>query len=258
MTLGTSPIGSNTKNESEISGNIRQMFGKIAPHYDFLNRFLSLCIDQYWRRTLVRQARTEIKKSRAYVLDLCCGTGDLLIELEREHRHMHGGTEFMHVGVDFSRPMLNKAAVKLKQQELRTMLTEADVLQLPLSEAQFDLVTVAFGFRNLANYQKGLDEMFRILRPGGRLALLEFSQPKNPLSKFFFSFYFRNIMPFLGNTISGSENAYSYLQQSVGRFLTPSELDTKLKAAGFSNVENNPLTGGVAVIHLATKCSKEP
>jgi demethylmenaquinone methyltransferase/2-methoxy-6-polyprenyl-1,4-benzoquinol methylase len=253
MTLGATPLGVNTENEEDASRNIRRMFGKIAPRYDLLNRFLSLYIDQLWRRTLVRQVRTELEKPSVRILDLCCGTGDLLIELELERRRLHNASGFQGVGLDFSRPMLVAANGKLTKQGLSSVLVEADSLCLPCPDNQFDLITIAYGFRNLTNYQKGVNEIFRVLRPGGRLALLEFSQPTNPLIRPLFTFYFHNILPRLGNAFSGSENAYTYLQQSVDRFLTPSELCANFKIAGFSHAENIPLTGGISVLHLAVK-----
>lgn len=254
MTLGATPLGANNENnEEDASRNIRRMFGEVAPRYDLLNRLLSLYIDQFWRRTLVRQTRTELKKTHTRILDLCCGTGDLLIELELERRRLHSASGFQGVGLDFSRPMLVAANRKIAKKGLSSMLIEADSLCLPHPNNQFDLITIAYGFRNLANYQKGVNEIFRVLRPGGRLALLEFSQPTNPLIRPLFSFYFHNILPHLGNAFSGSGNAYTYLQQSVDRFLTPSELCAVFKVAGFSHTEIIPMTGGVSVLHLAVK-----
>ncbi|MBG99938.1 MAG: bifunctional demethylmenaquinone methyltransferase/2-methoxy-6-polyprenyl-1,4-benzoquinol methylase UbiE [Solibacterales bacterium] len=254
MTLGATPLGANNENnEEDASRNIRRMFGEVAPRYDLLNRLLSLYIDQFWRRTLVRQTRTELKKTHTRILDLCCGTGDLLIELELERRRLHSASGFQGIGLDFSRPMLVAANRKIAKKGLSSMLIEADSLCLPHLNNQFDLITIAYGFRNLANYQKGVNEIFRVLRPGGRLALLEFSQPTNPLIRPLFSFYFHNILPRLGNAFSGSGNAYTYLQQSVDRFLTPSELCAVFKVAGFSHTESIPITGGISVLHLAVK-----
>ncbi len=253
MISGATPAGVESGNDVEVAGNIRRMFGRIAPRYDLLNRLLSLRVDQYWRRALVRRVRPELERSRARVLDLCCGTGDLLIELELARRRLRGSSGFEGIGADFSRPMLFAAEGKLRRRGLTSALVEADALRLPLPDARFDLITIAFGFRNLANYERGMEEMFRLLRPGGRLALLEFSQPANRLIGPLFGFYFRNVLPKLGNAISGSGNAYSYLQQSVERFLSPSELADGLTAIGFSRVEIVSLTGGIATLHLATK-----
>ena len=253
MITGASPAGVDTGNEAAVSRDIRRMFGRVAARYDLLNRLLSLRVDQTWRRAVVRRVRPELERPRVRVLDLCCGTGDLLIELERERRRLRSASGFTGFGVDFSRPMLDAAERKLRRRGLTSVLAEADALRLPMPDARFDLVTTAFGFRNLANYQRGLEEVFRLLRPGGRVALLEFSQPVSPLAGRLFGFYFRKVLPRLGNAISGAGDAYSYLQHSVERFLTPSELAAGLHAVGFSQVEIVSLTGGIAVLHLAVK-----
>ena len=253
MISGATPAGVEAGNEVEVSRNIRRMFGEVAPRYDLLNRLLSLRVDQYWRGVVVRRMRPQLDQADVRVLDLCCGTGDLLIELEMERRRLRGVSGFTGIGADFSRPMLYAAEEKLRRHGLTSRLTEADALRLPLPDGGIDLITIGFGFRNLANYRSGMAEMFRLLRPGGRLALLEFSQPATPLIGPLFGFYFRNVLPRLGNAISGAGAAYSYLQKSVERFLSPAELAEGLKAAGFSQVEVVSLTGGIATLHLAVK-----
>jgi len=249
---GTTPAGVDPRNEVEVARTIREMFGRIAPRYDLLNRLLSLRVDQYWRGFLVRKVGGYLRNPGSRVLDLCCGTGDLLIALDAERRRAHGSEDTVF-GSDFCRPMLFEARQKLKRRGLVSPLLEADALNMPLPDGSVDLITVAWGFRNLADYERGLREMYRLLRPGGCLAILEFSQPTQRLWAPLFEFYFRRILPFIGNTISGSGQAYSYLQKSVERFLTPEELATQARSCGFERVEYHRLTGGVSVLHVAYK-----
>jgi len=228
------------------------MFDRIAPRYDLLNRLLSLRVDQYWRGFLVRKVRSYLRDPESRVLDLCCGTGDLLIALGVERRRARGNTNTLF-GSDFCRPMLAEARRKLERRGRISPLLEADALNMPLPDGAVDLISVAWGFRNLAGYEHGLREMYRLLRPGGCLAILEFSQPTQRIWAPLFAFYFRTILPRIGNTISGSGQAYSYLQKSVERFLTPEELAEQARKCGFERVEYHRLTGGVSVLHLAYK-----
>jgi demethylmenaquinone methyltransferase/2-methoxy-6-polyprenyl-1,4-benzoquinol methylase len=243
MSLGASPAGVEPGNEAEAARRIREMFGRVAPRYDLLNHLLSLRID-------VRRVREYLARPETRWMDACCGTGDLLIALETERRRLvpAGGPG---VGSDFCRPMLSSASEKLGRHGFRSALIEADALAAPLPDESLDLITIAYGFRNLANYQRGVEEMSRLLAPGGCLAILEFSRPTNPLLAPLFDFYFRRILPGVGNTISGSGGAYSYLQRSVERFPGPEELAQILRKHGFSRVEFFPLTGGISVLHLA-------
>jgi len=252
MNAGATPAGVDPRNDAAVARNIREMFGRIAPRYDLLNRLLSMRVDQYWRRFLVRKVRDYLWEPERKVLDLCCGTGDLLIALEAE-RYRLTGIRNNILGSDFCRPMLTAARYKLARRDMASPLFEADALTVPLPDASVDLITIAWGFRNLASYERGLDEMHRLLRPGGCLAILEFSTPTNRLWGPLFEFYFRRILPALGNTISGSGQAYSYLQQSVRNFLTPEELANAARSRGFQRVEYYPLTGGISVLHLAYK-----
>jgi demethylmenaquinone methyltransferase/2-methoxy-6-polyprenyl-1,4-benzoquinol methylase len=252
MNAGATPAGVDPRNDAAVARNIREMFGRIAPRYDLLNRLLSMSVDQYWRRFLVRKVRDYLWEPQSKVLDLCCGTGDLLIALEAERSRLTG-TRRNLLGSDFCPPMLTAARHKLARREMASPLFEADALAVPLPDASVDLITIAWGFRNLASYERGLDEMHRLLRPGGCLAILEFSRPTNRLWGPLFEFYFRRILPALGNTISGSGQAYSYLQQSVRNFLTPGELASAARSRGFQRVEYYPLSGGISVLHLAYK-----
>ena len=253
MTRGAAPAGVDPANQVAVSRRIREMFGRVAPRYDFLNRLLSLRIDQYWRRTLVRRVRPYLERADARVLDLCCGTGDLVLALGRERRSLCGDRAVPIMGADFSRPMLLEAGRKLRRASRPMRLLEADALRIPSAGESFDLITISWGFRNLADFDAGLRECHRLLTPGGCLAILEFSQPTAPLLAPLFGFYFRNVLPKIGNALSGSGGAYSYLQDSVEKFLTPDELSGAARDAGFRRIEAVPLTGGISVLHLCYK-----
>lgn len=253
MTRGAAPAGVDPANQVAVSRRIREMFGRVAPRYDFLNRLLSLRIDQYWRRTLVRKVRPYLERADARVLDLCCGTGDLMLALDRERRGLCGDRVVPVIGADFSRPMLLEAGRKLRRVSRPIRLLEADALSVPSAGESFNLITTAWGFRNLADYDAGLRECHRLLAPGGCLAILEFSRPTAPLLEPLFGFYFRHVLPKIGNALSGSGGAYSYLQDSVEKFLTPEELSEAASNAGFQRTEAVSLTGGISVLHLCYK-----
>jgi demethylmenaquinone methyltransferase/2-methoxy-6-polyprenyl-1,4-benzoquinol methylase len=240
---GTAPSGVQAGDEAATARYVRRMFARVAPRYDLLNHLLSFQFDRYWRRFTVEKVRDIATRPGALILDLCCGTGDMLSALER----VRGQAVF---GSDFCRPMLAAAASKLGG---RARLIEADALALPLRDSSFDLLTIAFGLRNLANYRKGLAEMYRILCAGGRLAVLEFSQPRGRLLGSLYAFYFRHLLPRLGDAISGAGGAYRYLQESVDQFLAPGELSDAMLRAGFREVRYWPLSGGIAVLHVAVK-----
>ena len=191
MAKGATPAGVAPGDEREASRRIREMFGRVAPRYDLLNRLLSLRVDQLWRRRLVREVRSYLERPDTRILDLCCGTGDLMLALASEKERL-GRAPFSPVlGADFCRPMLAAAQSKLAARSKRAaqsklagpgrLLVEADALHLPLPGQSLDLITIAWGFRNLANYSGGLRECHRLLAPGGCLAILEFSQPSAPL-----------------------------------------------------------------------------
>ncbi len=183
--------------------------------------------------------------------DLCCGTGDLTIALARESARLRPESPAVVVGSDFCRPMLSRACQKLKRAALPTMLAEADASRMPLADASLDLIAIAYGFRNLANYRRGAEEFARLLATGGCLAILEFSQPTSKLWRRIYNAYFENVLPGLGNAISGSGGAYSYLHRSVQRFPSSEQVRKLLAEAGFARVEVHPLTGGVSVLYLA-------
>ena len=229
----------------QSASGVREMFGRVAPRYDLLNHLLSLNIDRLWRATVAREFRDVLSRADARVLDLCCGTGDLTLTL-------HDAGQAQVIGADFCHPMLVLAAGKLGAARRRPPVLEADALQLPFPDSSFNLITVAFGFRNLADYDGGLREMFRLLRPGGRLGILEFSEVTGLLGPAY-RFYFSQILPRLGGLISGDSGAYSYLPASVERFPSPDELAERMRAVGFGAVRYRPLTFGVACLHVGAR-----
>jgi demethylmenaquinone methyltransferase/2-methoxy-6-polyprenyl-1,4-benzoquinol methylase len=233
---GTAPPGA--RNEREAAAWVRGMFARVARRYDLANHLLSFNIDRLWRARTVRRVRPILERSGARVLDICCGTGDLTLALARECRAPVFGSDFCH-------PMLVAARGKGA-----AGLFEADALRLPLRDASLDLVTVAFGFRNLANYGAGLAEMRRVLRPNGMAAILEFSEPPNPVFAALYHFYSRRILPLIGGALSGSRDAYTYLPESVRKFPSPEELADQMRRGGFEEVRYERFTGGIATLHL--------
>jgi demethylmenaquinone methyltransferase/2-methoxy-6-polyprenyl-1,4-benzoquinol methylase len=219
------------------------MFSRVAGRYDFLNHLLSLNIDRYWRARTVRRLRPILHRPGARVLDICCGTGDLLLALESER----GGAV---MGTDFCHPMLVAAQRKIGRRRAQSVLVEADALALPFPDSSLDLITAAFGFRNLANYEKGLAEIRRVLKPAGAVAILEFSQPKNAVFAALYNLYSLRVLPVLGGVISGDRNAYRYLPESVRRFPGAEELAESMRAAGFARVEHERMTGGIVALHV--------
>ena len=250
MPTGASPAGVRPGDEAAAAKNIREMFGRVAPRYDLLNRLLSARIDVYWRNRLVESIRDILARQDARVLDVCCGTGDVALALERE-RTKAGAGRLPVLASDFCRPMLDGAHKKLSA--FRSPLFEGDAMRLPLPDSSVDAITVAFGFRNLANYRTGLEEFLRLLAPGGRLAILEFSQPTVPLLGPLFDLYFRYVLPPIGNAVSGSGGAYSYLQKSVERFYSAEELAEEMRSVGFANTSFRRLTGGISCLHVGSK-----
>ena len=230
------------RNEREAALWVRDMFGRVAHRYDLANHLLSFNIDRYWRAHTVKRVRHILDRPEARVLDICCGTGDLALTLARAR----GG---LVLGSDFCHPMLLAARQKADAQQARTALFEADALRLPLGDGSIDLLTVAFGFRNLANYAAGLAEMRRVLAVGGMAAILEFSRPPNRAFAALYNFYSRRILPIVGGALSGSRDAYTYLPESVRKFPAAAELADEMRRAGFAQVSYEYLTGGIVALH---------
>lgn len=238
---GATPAGAGDPREA--AAWVRSMFGRVARHYDLLNHLLSFCIDKHWRAAAVRRVMPILKLPGARVLDLCCGTGDLTLALQRRA----GGLVY---GSDFCHPMLTAALKKSVRRRAQTALFEADALRLPLAGGSFDLVTVAFGFRNLVSYDAGLAEIRRLLKPGGTAAILEFSRSPNAFIRVFHEFYSRRILPAIGGWISGEPEAYAYLPESVRKFPAAPELAADMRRASFENVSFEYITGGIVALHL--------
>lgn len=229
------------------AGRISRMFDQIAPTYDVLNHLLSANIDQAWRKkTVARLALTGTE----HCLDACTGTGDLALAL------VAGGAKDV-VGSDFAPQMVVRAQAKAEAHEAartRTRFLVADTTRLPFPAGEFDVATVGFGVRNLEDLDGGLADLCRVLKPGGRLAILEFSRPPNPIFRGLYNLYFMLILPLIGNIVSGgAENAYAYLPRSVMAFPSAKALAERLTKVGFSKVEYVSLTFGIAHLHLATK-----
>ncbi|MFB3778047.1 MAG: bifunctional demethylmenaquinone methyltransferase/2-methoxy-6-polyprenyl-1,4-benzoquinol methylase UbiE [Bryobacteraceae bacterium] len=244
MSSGTKPTG--TAGDEEAARWVRRMFGSVAHRYDLLNHLLSFNVDRSWRRRTVERVAAVLSMPSARVLDLCCGTGDLMLALETRR----GAAVW---GCDFSRPMLEIARRKLDAAGSRSSLIEADALRLPLPSNSIDLVTVAFGFRNLASYRAGLEEMARVLRPGGVAAILEFSRPPSRLFARLYDVYSRRVLPVIGGALSGSREAYTYLPDSVRRFPDAGTLAADMRGAGFREVTFERMTAGIVALHLGRR-----
>jgi demethylmenaquinone methyltransferase/2-methoxy-6-polyprenyl-1,4-benzoquinol methylase len=227
---------------------IRRMFGHIAPSYDLLNHLLSLNIDKYWRW---RTTRLAPPAADGTILDLCTGTGDLALAYDKAAR---GHVPI--IGADFCHEMLVRAVKKTQQRGAagRVRYLEADAQQLPFPDNYFQLTTAAFGLRNVTDTDRGLSEMVRVTRPGGRVAILEFSQPRHWLFGRMYRFYFTHILPCIGQTISRSkDNAYRYLPASVQQFPDGAALAERLRGHGLRDVVWHPFTFGIATLYVGTK-----
>src|SRR5579863_1939344 len=240
-----SPLGS-PDDPAGAGRAVRDMFSAVAPRYDFLNHFLSLGRDIAWRRATARLLSDALARPESVALDVCCGTGDLALALRR----VSAGAV---VGADFCRPMLARAATKASERGQRVMFLEADALALPFADRSVDVVTSAFGFRNLSIYARGLEEMRRVLKPGGRVAILEFSRVRWPVFGPVFRFYCRRVLPRLGAMISGVDGPYQYLPDSVSKFPDQEALAAAIRQAGFAKVWYRNFSGGVAALHVGQK-----
>jgi demethylmenaquinone methyltransferase/2-methoxy-6-polyprenyl-1,4-benzoquinol methylase len=243
---GTHPEGAT--NEQEASRQVREMFTRIAPRYDLLNHLLSVQMDRLWRARAARELKPILDRPDALVLDLCCGTGDLALSLAR-----HAKARIL--GADFSHTMLVRARAKAASANGKAALSffEADALRLPVADASCDLVTTAFGFRNLANYHDGLQETFRVLKPRGTLAILEFTEPAPGILGDAYRFYTRKLLPRIGGLISGDKEAYAYLPKSVKRFFLPDELSALMVSVGYCPVRYRLMTLGSVALHIAVR-----
>lgn len=231
--------------QTEHARRVRSMFAGIADRYDLLNHLLSGNTDKRWRRLVAKRLQQVIASDNACVLDVACGTGDLALVLS-------GRSDARIVAVDFCRPMLTIAARKARS-ATRISFLEGDALRLPFVDGSFDAATIAFGLRNLASVEDGLRELRRVLKPGGQVAVLEFSKPLVPGFRELFQFYFTHVLPRIGGFFSGSRGAYEYLPDSVSRFPDQKRLAEMMRQVGFEKVDYENLTGGIAALHVGTR-----
>jgi demethylmenaquinone methyltransferase/2-methoxy-6-polyprenyl-1,4-benzoquinol methylase len=243
--VGASPAGA--RDQQSAARAVRDMFTSIAPRYDLLNHVLSMNIDRMWWRRTARTFRHVLIRPDARVLDLCCGTGDMTFALRRAA----GKSSTRIFGADFSHAMLQRANAKSSDNRSPEWI-EADALNLPFPDAHFDLVTSAFGFRNLADYDAGLREIVRVLRPGGECGILDFGEPQGILGSLY-RLYFKQVLPRIGTMISGVRGPYAYLPASVERFPAPEEMLNRMKAAGFAEASWTPYTFGIAGLYRGRK-----
>jgi demethylmenaquinone methyltransferase/2-methoxy-6-polyprenyl-1,4-benzoquinol methylase len=221
------------------------MFTSIAPCYDFLNHLLSMNIDRLWWNRTAGAFEKTLQQPNAWILDLCCGTGDMTLALKKR-----AGKSARILGADFSHAMLQRALPKSDSGQLRWV--EADALRLPLASCQFHLVTSAFGFRNLSDYDAGLREIARVLREGGEVGILDFNEPKGLIGELY-RIYFRRVLPAVGSVISGVRGPYAYLPASVKRFPSPEQMLDRMRLAGFTEVSWTPYTFGIAGLYRGRK-----
>ena len=231
--------------QSSKRQQVEEMFDSIAPKYDFLNRVLSMGIDQGWRKKAINSLKEVNPKQ---VLDVATGTADLAIAaLKLNPDHI--------TGIDISNQMLNVGRDKIKAKNIsdKITLTQADSANLPFEDNKFDAITVAFGVRNFEFLQQGINQMYRVTRQGGKLAVLEFSNPKSFPFKQIYNFYFKYILPGWGGLISKSKTAYTYLPESVQHFPEGEQFAAYLKNAGYTQIKIQPLTFGICTLYTAVK-----
>jgi len=250
---GAKPSGATDEASAAVA--VRQMFDSIAPRYDLLNHVLSANVDRLWWRRAARQFRSTLANPDAAVLDICCGTGDMTLALLR---HRPRNARPLLAG-DFSRNMLSRGARKFgpvaeSPHKPYAIAIEADALHLPLKNASLDLIVTAFGFRNLANYEAGLREFARVLKPGGHLGILEFSEPGGLIGKAYAA-YFRRVLPAVGRMICGKDGPYNYLPTSVGNFPPPPHMLVLIERCGFETPRWQPYTFGIAGLYTGIRAT---
>ena len=246
---GAKPTGA--EDETSAAQAVREMFNSIAPRYDLLNHLLSANVDRLWWRSTARRFRAILEDADAAILDICCGTGDMTMALLK-HRPKNARPI---LAADFARAMLDRGRHKFIDRAV--VVLEADALHLPLRPASLDLIVTAFGFRNLANYEAGLREFHRVLKPGGQLGILDFSEPGGLVGKAY-ALYFRHVLPAVGRLISGpgpvnTAGPYNYLPASVGNFPPPPAMLALMRTAGYEDCAWKPYTFGIAGLYTAKR-----
>ncbi len=247
LSRGARPVGEETISNQSAADQVQRMFNSIADRYDFLNHLLSAGIDRLWWWRAARSVREILNKPEATVLDLCCGTGDMTYALLK--RRPSTSSTMPILAVDFSHAMIMRAKHKLSQYNVLPL--EADALHLPAPDCSVDLISSAFGFRNLADYSEGLAELYRVLKPGGQIAILECNQPSGLVGALY-NVYFARILPLIGSLLS-SAAAYAYLPDSVRRFPRPPAMLELIRSAGFDDAIWTGYTLGVVGLFRATK-----
>ena len=241
---GARPQGA--ADEAGAAEAVRRMFDSIAPRYDLLNHLLSANVDRLWWRRAARSFRAVLARPEASILDICCGTGDMTMALAK----LRPAGARPIFAADFSRQMLTQGARKFAGANVTVL--EADALHLPFADASLDLIVTAFGFRNLANYEAGLREFQRVLKPGGQLGILEFSEPGGLVGKAYAA-YFRRVLPAIGRLVCGRDGPYNYLPASVGRFPQPPEMLELMWSTDYSGCEWQPYTFGIAGLYTGAR-----
>jgi len=244
VVVGAAPEGA--RDRESAARAVREMFTSIAPRYDLLNHVLSMNVDRLWWNRTARTFAAILARPEARVLDLCCGTGDMTFALRRKA----GKSSARILGADFSHAMLQRAAEKSKGTDL--CWVEADALNMPFQDESFDLATSAFGFRNLTDYNAGLREILRLLRPGGECGILDFSEPAGVMGPLY-QIYFKHVLPRIGTMISGVRGPYAYLPASVERFPAPEDMLERMRNAGFREASWTPYTFGIAGLYRGKK-----
>lgn len=223
-----------------------KIFDKIAGTYDFLNHLLSFGIDIYWRKVLINNLP---KKNELEILDLACGTGDLTVALAK------APSVKRVLGIDLSQGMIDIGKIKIGNKKLseKSSMEIGDGVNIPKEDNSYDVTTVSFGIRNFPDTQESLNNMYRVIRPGGRSMILEFSIPKNFIFRGIYFFYFRYLLPFVGNLVSKHKDAYSYLNETVEDYPYGENFASMMKKAGFDNVHYKELTFGIATLYIGDK-----
>lgn len=250
---GAKPVGA--ESEAAAAQSVQQMFNTIAPRYDLLNHVLSASVDRLWWWQTARRFRSILANPESAILDICCGTGHMTMAMLKGRPR--GARPIL--AADFARAMLNRAEERFSARapgKPTAVALEADALHLPLRPASLDLIVTAFGFRNLANYESGLREFHRVLKPGAQLGILDFSEPGGWMGKIY-AVYFRRVLPAIAHLLSGGasgpDGPYRYLPTSVGNFPAPDEMLALMRATGYTNCNWQPYTFGIAGLYTATR-----